>query len=77
MKLKLQIIEYPGKRFFLVYDDIHEENEGLKGVGWTVPDAVEDFREQYNKASFYDDDTPVFCSADDITICRTRICQKG
>ena len=77
MRLQLEIIQYRGKEHFLVYDNVHSENEDILGIGWTVTDAVGDFLGQLNALSFFDDDTPVYVSGADVSINTRRIFRKG
>ena len=76
MRLTAEIREVRGRKGFLVQEDIHRENEGLIGQGWTIKDAIDDFLEQYNNSSFYDDETPIFISRDSIEIKRLKIISR-
>ena len=77
MRLSATITEDKGKRYFLVYNDTDRECADIAGRGWTLPDAIDDFLEQYNRVSFYDDDTPVLLGRQDITIRRPVTICKG
>lgn len=74
MRLKVQITEYKGgKKSFLVFDDVHEENSDICGKGWALCDAIADFIEQYNRSEFFDDDTPVVLRPEDIELKKIKI----
>lgn len=73
MILRSVITHYKGKVFFIVYDDIHPENEGTTGIGWTIKDAIRDFCNQYNAWAFYDDDQALLLDEGDVSLIRTEV----
>jgi|GEM_PF-6483171 hypothetical protein len=76
MRLKVHIRTIGEKTSFLVFEDIHKENEGIIGQGWALKDAVDDFLEEFHKSAFYDDETPVVISRDEVEIEKVKIISR-
>lgn len=78
MRLRVQITRHAdGRRSFLVWEDIRSMHMGILGRGWTLPDAVEEFLEEYNRWAFFDDNTPAMISRDDISLGRPSVILEG
>lgn len=74
MRLKVQITEYKGgRKSFLVFDDVHEENSDIIGEGWALCDAISDFIGQYNRNALFDDDTQALLRPEDIELKKSKI----
>jgi len=72
MELSVEIKTIARGTFYQVYDDRDPRNEDICGTGWAIKDAVDDFVDQFNQLSFYDDDNPVLISRDSIELKRIR-----
>lgn len=72
MRLTIEIQSTGDGYIYRVFDENDSGNAGICGTGWTIRDAVDDFVEQFNRWSFYDDDTPVHISRDDVGLKRVR-----
>lgn len=72
MRLTVEIKTTVKGVFYVVYDDRDTRNEGILGTGWAIRDAVDDFVQEFNRLSFYDDDTPVYITRDGIELKRVR-----
>lgn len=71
MRLNVQITRYAdGRRSFLVFEDTAHMNEGILGRGWTLPDAIDEFIEEYNRWTFADDDNPAPITREQVSLRR-------
>ena len=73
MRLTLEIRESERNPYYIVYNDRDYRFSDIIGCGWTIIDAVNQFLEELNRLSFYDDDTPIYLKRDDIVLRRVRI----
>jgi len=74
MRLTIEIQSTGDRYIYRVFDDNDTGNAEVCGTGWAIRDAVDDFVEEFNRMSFYDDDTPVYISRDNVEL--KRVCYK-
>lgn len=72
MRLTIEIQSTDKDDFYRVYDEYDSRNASICSTGWSIRDAVDDFVEEFNRLSFYDDDTPVLIGRDEIELKRIR-----
>lgn len=72
MRLTIEIQSTEKGDVYRVYEEYDSRNASICGTGWAIKDAVDDFVEDFNRLSFYDDDTPVYLDRDDVELKRIR-----
>jgi len=72
MRLTIEIQSTGDRYIYRVFDEKDTGNAAVCGTGWAIRDAVDDFVEEFNRLSFYDDETPVYISRDDVELKRVR-----
>jgi len=70
MRLTIVIQSTEKGDMYRVFDEYNSENASICGTGWSIREAVDDFVEEFNRLSFYDDDTPVYLSRDKVELKR-------
>ena len=73
MRLTLEIRASERNPYYIVYNDRDNKSSDIIGCGWAIVDAVNHFVKEYNRLSFYDDDTPIYIKREDIELKRVRI----